>query len=96
MAPGRKTGGRPEGTPKTGGRKKGTPNKATAEVKARAAVYAVEAVDALGSIMRNPKSPPQAQVAAAWELLGRAHGEPTQALDLSPHDVPDARQEPGG
>jgi hypothetical protein len=29
MAKGRKTGGRPKGTPKTGGRKKGTPNRLT-------------------------------------------------------------------
>lgn len=64
------------------GRPAGVPNKATAEVKAAAAVYTAEAVDTLARIMRDPEMPPQARVAACRELLDRGHGKPTQALDL--------------
>ena len=65
---------------KTGGRHAGTPNKITADVKAIAAEYTEEALEVLAIIMRNRKSPAQARVAAAKELLDRAHGKPFQSI----------------
>jgi D-serine deaminase-like pyridoxal phosphate-dependent protein len=72
--------GRKPGTPKTGGRKKGVPNKATADVKAAAAVYTQEALLTLAEIMTDPERPAAARVAAANSLLDRAHGKPAQAI----------------
>lgn len=66
---------------KTGGRRKGSTNKATADVKAAAQAYTQEAVDKLASIMRNSDSD-AAKVAAIKELLDRAHGKPTQAVNV--------------
>lgn len=66
---------------KTGGRQKGVPNKATADVKAAAAVYTEEALNALATIMRDSDSD-QAKVAAIKELLDRAHGKPKQSMDI--------------
>lgn len=65
---------------KTGGRQRGTPNKATAEVRAIAQRYSAAALGVLASIMRNKKAPPAARVAAAKEILDRAHGRPAQAI----------------
>jgi len=63
-----------------GGRQKGTPNKVTANVKAVAGDYTVEALDILVTLMRNPNTPPAARIAAAREVLDRGHGRPAQAL----------------
>lgn len=68
------------------GRPPGVPNKATAEVKAAAAVYTAEAVRTLATIMRDPEMPPQARVAACRELLDRGHGKPSQAVELGNAD----------
>lgn len=68
------------------GRPAGVPNKATAEVKAAAAVYTAEAVDTLARIMRDPEMPPQARVAACRELLDRGHGKPSQAVEVGNPD----------
>jgi hypothetical protein len=62
-----------------GGRQKGTPNKATAELKAYAGQFTVEAIDALLRIMRKGKTE-QARVAAANAVLDRAVGKPAQAV----------------
>ena len=76
-------GGRPKGIPKTGGRKKGTPNKATAAVKDIAGQYTEQAINALVSILAGGEGiPAAAQVSAAKELLDRAHGKPSQSVDV--------------
>ncbi|HYC00421.1 MAG TPA: hypothetical protein VEC57_14890 [Candidatus Limnocylindrales bacterium] len=65
---------------KTGGRRKGTPNKATADVKAAAAKHSDEAIKTLVAIMKNPKADDRARIAAAKEILDRAHGKAPQAI----------------
>lgn len=72
---------------KTGGRQRGTLNKATADVKAAAQVYSPEAVQVLAAIMRKGKSE-QARIAAAKELLDRAHGKSTQHIETDVPPVP--------
>lgn len=64
---------------KTGGRVKGTPNKATRDIKALAQRHTPEALKTLVNIMKRSESDP-ARVAAAKELLDRAHGKPAQAV----------------
>ena len=77
-------GGRPKGIPKTGGRVAGTPNKATAAIKDIAGQYTEQAVNTLVGILAGGEGiPPAAQVAAAKELLDRAHGKPGQSVDLT-------------
>ena len=65
---------------KTGGRVAGTPNKATAEIKAAAAIHGPAAIKALAQIATGTKYPPAARVAAAVALLDRGFGKPPQAL----------------
>lgn len=63
------------------GRPKGVPNKATAAIREIAGQYTEQAVTALVSILAGGEGiPAAAQVAAAKELLDRAHGKPSQAL----------------
>jgi hypothetical protein len=71
---------------KTGGRIKGTPNKATADVKALASPYGLEAVNTLVRIMNEGESE-QARIAAAKELLDRGYGRPRQTLDVNDSSV---------
>lgn len=73
---------RPAGLAKTGGRQKGSPNKVTADVKEAAAFYTSDAIATLASIMANKEEAAPARVAAARELLDRAHGKPKQSMDL--------------
>lgn len=54
--------------------------KAFAEVKAHAAQYTAEAIDALVKIARAPKTPPPVKVAAWREVMDRAIGRPPQAV----------------
>lgn len=69
---------------KTGGRKAGTPNKATAAIKDIAGQYTEQAVTTLVSILAGGEGiPAAAQVAAAKELLDRAHGKPGQSVDIT-------------
>lgn len=68
---------------KTGGRKAGTPNKATADIKAAAAVHGPAALQVLASIAENEEAPHSSRVAAAVALLDRGYGKPTQAIDAS-------------
>lgn len=71
----------PKGT-RVGGRQKGTPNKATADVKKAAQKFTSEALTTLASIMRDPVHPAAARVSAANVLLDRAHGKPTQGVEM--------------
>jgi hypothetical protein len=73
---------RPKGTPKTGGRQPGSPNKQTLDVKELAKDYTEDAVRTLASIMTNREEAAPARVAAARELLDRAHGKPKQSVDV--------------
>lgn len=67
-----------------GGRAKGTPNKATAAIRDIAGQYTEQAVSALVSILAGGEGiPAAAQVAAAKELLDRAHGKPSQSVDVT-------------
>ena len=66
---------------KTGGRRRGTPNRATAEIRAHAQQYTVEALEGLAQIARTSQS--DAARVAAWNaLLDRGHGKPIQGVDL--------------
>jgi hypothetical protein len=71
----------PKGT-RIGGRQKGTLNKATADVKVAASAYTASAISTLASIMQDPEEASPARVAAAKELLDRAHGKPKQSVDV--------------
>lgn len=62
------------------GRPKGRVNKVTADVREAALVYSAEALDTLASIMRSTEEAAAARVAAAKELLDRAHGKSRQAI----------------
>ena len=72
-------GGKREGA----GRPKGSQNKATAAIREVAGQYTEQAVNALVSILAGGEGiPAAAQVAAARELLDRAHGKPSQSVDV--------------
>ena len=64
-------------------RTKGATNKQTLDVKELAQDFTEAAVKRLASIMDNDEAPHAAQVAAARELLDRAHGKPKQAVDVA-------------
>lgn len=66
-----------------GGRKKGTPNKVTAEIRALASQYTEAALEALVEILATGQSE-AARVAAAREILDRAHGKSTAAAESAP------------
>lgn len=70
----------PKGT-RIGGRQKGTPNKATADIRDAAQQYSEQALQVLVSVATSSESD-AARVAAANAILDRAHGKPTQALDI--------------
>ena len=71
-------GGKREGA----GRKRGAPNKVTAQVKTLAQEYGEQAISVLAKLMVESDSP-QAQIAAAKELLDRGYGKVTQHTELS-------------
>jgi hypothetical protein len=62
-----------------GGRPKGSLNKATADVRKAAQRYTTRALTTLANIMDAGESE-AARVAAAKELLDRAHGKSTQPI----------------
>src|SRR3546814_20190143 len=65
-----------------GGRQKGTPNKATASIRDIAREYTTEAIEALVSVMAGGADiPAAAQVSAAKEILDRAYGKASTALN---------------
>jgi hypothetical protein len=63
-----------------GGSRKGIPNKATADIKAAAAIHGPEALAVLLSIAKDAKKPAASRVAAAVALLDRGFGKPAQAI----------------
>lgn len=65
---------------KTGGRQKGTPNKATADIRAAAAIHGPAMLEVLSRIALDDSEPTAARVAAAVALLDRAYGRPAQAI----------------
>ena len=67
---------------KTGGRKPGSLNKATRTVKEVAAEYTESAIKTLADIMQDVEQPSAVRISAARELLDRAHGRPTQSVEV--------------
>lgn len=65
---------------KTGGRTAGTPNKATADIKAAAALHGPRMIEVLASIAVDEERPESSRVAAATALLDRGFGKPAQAI----------------
>lgn len=63
------------------GRPKGVPNKATADIKAAAAIHGPKALAVLMEIASSTKAPTASRVAAAVALLDRGFGKPTQTVD---------------
>jgi hypothetical protein len=70
-----------------GGRQKGALNKATSDVRALASQYSEAAIKRLAHLMEHAESE-TAQVAAAREILDRAHGKPAQAITGDPEGEP--------
>lgn len=66
---------------KTGGRKPGSLNKSTKDVKALAQEHGPAAIRRLALLMTKGDSS-SSQVAAAKELLDRAYGKSTQAVEM--------------
>jgi hypothetical protein len=64
------------------GRPPGVPNKVTASVREAAQVHSDEAVNTLAAIMQDGKAPAVARIAASNAILDRAHGRPTQSVEL--------------
>lgn len=63
----------------TGGSRKGRPNKATADIKALAREYTLDAMKELARLSREAESEP-ARVAAIKELFDRGYGKATQPI----------------
>lgn len=63
------------------GRPQGAVNKATADIRAAAQEYSVEALQVLVNVARVGDSE-AARVSAANAILDRAHGKPSQAVEL--------------
>lgn len=64
------------------GRKTGSQNKTTAEIRDYAREYSEAAIKALVAVMESEGTPAAAKVSAANSLLDRAHGKPSQSLDI--------------
>jgi hypothetical protein len=58
-----------------------------ADVQNAAREHSGEAVETLAQIMRNPKAPAAARIAAASALLDRGYGKPLQAVDANNTNV---------
>ena len=65
---------------KTGGRRKGSKNKTSSPVKAIAARYGVDAIEALYSLMADKGQQGAVRVAAANSILDRGYGKPPQNI----------------
>lgn len=72
--------GKPKGHKKSGGRQKGVGNRVPPDVRAICQTYSARAVRTLARIMMNKEEGAAARVAAAREILDRAHGKPVQAV----------------
>jgi hypothetical protein len=69
---------------KTGGRQKGTPNKvARVDIRKTAAVFSLRAVATLVDIMEDEDANNSDRIAAAKEILDRAHGKAKQITEIS-------------
>lgn len=68
---------------KAGGRKSGIPNKVTRELREMAQSYGPEGLQIAVRIMRNPKLPASARIAAIDKIWDRAYGKPAQAVSHS-------------
>lgn len=69
------------GHDKTGGRVAGTPNKVTLEGRQIALGFAAEAMQTAVDIMRDADAPHTTRLAAAIDIMNRAWGRPTQAIE---------------
>lgn len=67
------------------GRPKGSLNKATAAVRKAAQKYSKDALKTLAEIMEHGDNE-LARIAAAREILDRAHGKPAQSLEHTGQD----------
>ncbi len=63
------------------GRKPGVPNKAQKLLREAAQKYTKDALETLKDVMLNSDSP-AARVQAASQLLDRAHGKPSQHVEM--------------
>ena len=74
--------GRKKGKPKTGGRKPGTPNKCGAEVRVYAQEFGEDAISILADLMYKSEDE-KTRIMAAKEILDRAYGRASQAMQLT-------------
>jgi hypothetical protein len=68
----------------------GNPNgrpKVLADVQNAAREHSSEAIETLAQIMRNPRAPATARIAAASALLDRGYGRPLQTVDANNTNV---------
>jgi hypothetical protein len=68
----------------------GNPNgrpRVLADVQNAAREHSAEALETLAQIMRNPKAPATARIAAASALLDRGYGKPLQTVDANNTNV---------
>jgi hypothetical protein len=68
----------------------GNPNgrpKVLADVQNAAREHSTEAIETLAQIMRNPKAPAAARIAAASALLDRGYGKPSQSIEATNNNV---------
>lgn len=65
------------------GRKAGIPNKITRPIRELAGKHSAGAIKTLHDIMDDIASPPAARVAAAKELLDRAHGKSSASANIT-------------
>lgn len=63
------------------GRPKGKPNAVTADVREAAQQYGLAALATLAEIFSDTEAPHAARVAASKEMLDRAYGRSTQAIE---------------
>lgn len=78
--------GKPKGHPKPpgSGRQKGTPNRITRDIREAAAKHSAKAIAELVRLLKDEDS--RVRVAAARELLDRAHGKPIAPTEISGKD----------
>jgi YbbR domain-containing protein len=72
---------------KTGGRKSGSLNKSTRAVKEIASEHTESAIKTLADIMQDVEQPSVVRISAARELLDRAHGRPSQGIEIDTSTV---------
>ncbi|API58748.1 hypothetical protein BSL82_04980 [Tardibacter chloracetimidivorans] len=78
--------GKPKGHPKPpgSGRQKGTPNRITRDVREAAQKHSAKAIAELVRLLKDTDS--RVRVAAARELLDRAHGKPVSPQEITGRD----------